>query len=1170
MSTYPRSLSRASGLDLTTMCHPAQNTVPVTIATHITPPFASSPQSPTNHNYGRFNMHNQNDSGSWTQSHTQPDLQHQNLLESAAQNIYTTSQPSSFSLNQILPLPQSIFSQHQETNKADQIISLRIRVAVLENELSHAKKEKVAVETSLGIVIESLTRLHNSNATPSSTNGGDAALGADRREVRIDAKGLEKEIERLRKENRGLRQQAREQRRSYLAHSHSADREDQLVNEREDVHFQPRTPVQRASSSIGKIKSKGKERVQDSFENGVLQVLEPETLIGSWGNPAFDSSFDAAGPSPYKLNDSFGSGGSTTVPNTPLLSPTEFDVSFADVGLHSLEENMKMDSDGFPPALSFDSGKGRTANNDVQNGGEEGEEEKDIDKQLEEQRAVMVKFNNVPKPGVLKVGFDVEGSKRGEEYDFTSLSSLKASNYSRSHSMRDYNRFGPPTGPKAMIGDGTSFEAPKDMSFNSTLWKEKEDFDGAVEMHMRACTNRDMRFPDFFRYGIQYVPSASDSNYLRTVMVTNLPLDTELRDVLTRVKGGEVLSASLLDTGKLMGNLSARVVFRHEAAAEEYALYARDHPIRFGDGEKQAEVTLIETPTYPLNPRASARLQAHQQTRCLSLPNFPTTFSLNSLERNLSCGNGIRAEMLVEMWIDEVGTLHLQFSSVEEAGKAFGILGAWQMYRGLDVRFEQDPCAGEVEELQSPVKPRPPVFPHNWAALEKANEELRARSIGVNGELLDNQRKIFASLEGRGDCVVQDVEGMRRKRLATLSNQKVEIPSFNGKEILGASWADEVIEEAESGDPSLSSPTASAPNPPPNSPIRNSDILANGREKDGAQPINEKINAIMVDNVNEMMFQGSSEWWTDSGLHKPPVGLAGSKYAALVPAFSGLSEKKRVAGRRSSDSHCQDEDPTSNHLAHDSTSTSATNLKPEPETHLHLLQEVARSTPSNTSTSSSPTPIFPSTSHNEKAIHRLLVLDKHAPMPVPVPVLPSSDHNNRLNTSPPRINLQDLLASSPSSSSPNTSPPQYPHPRLYLSPPSKPNANANPKNEDEEKKEDRNHEGVMRIPRGPKEYGFKGFGSNGGGLKGKRYDTLEAEIDEVNLRMPISARDVEVDELSFISADGYGDGEVGGKEKGKEGVNPDEIFLDLDLDIDLDSTGDADAGDETVDEGVIA
>jgi hypothetical protein len=285
--------------------------------------------------------------------------------------------------------------------------------------------------------------------------------------------------------------------------------------------------------------------------------------------------------------------------------------------------------------------------------------------------------------------------------------------------------------------------------------------------------------------------------------------------------------------------------------------------------------------------------------------------------------------------------------------------------------------------------------------------------------------------------------------------------------------------------------------------------LANGREKDGAQPINEEINAIMVDNVNEMMFQGSSEWWTDSGLRKPPVGLAGSKYATLVPAFSGLGEK-RVVRRRSSDVHCQDQDPASNHLAHDSTSTSTTNLKPEPETHLHLLQEVARSTPSNTSTSSSPKPIFPSTFNYEKALQRLLVLDKHAP--IPVPVLPSSDHNNRLNTSPPRINLQDLLALPPSSSSPNASPPHYPHPRPHLSP-SKPNANANPKTGDEEKKEDRNHEGVMRIPRGPKEYGFKGFGSNGGGLKGKRYDTLEAEIDEVNLQMPISARDVEVDEL---------------------------------------------------------
>ena len=98
-------------------------------------------------------------------------------------------------------------------------------------------------------------------------------------------------------------------------------------------------------------------------------------------------------------------------------------------------------------------------------------------------------------------------------------------------------------------------------------------------------------------------------------MLGNLPVVTEMRDVLARIRGGEVLSASLLDTVKITGSMSARVVFRYEASAKEYVLYAKQHPIVFGDGdeEQEAEVTLLNTPTYPPSPRFLSRLYSHGQ-----------------------------------------------------------------------------------------------------------------------------------------------------------------------------------------------------------------------------------------------------------------------------------------------------------------------------------------------------------------------------------------------------------------------------------------------------------------------------------------------------------------------------------------------------------------------------
>jgi hypothetical protein len=111
--------------------------------------------------------------------------------------------------------------------------------------------------------------------------------------------------------------------------------------------------------------------------------LTSQQLIGSWGNPSFGAG--EAGPSAAdNLNKSFDSS-STTVPNTPVLGTTSFNASFADVGLHSLEENMHMDNDGFPPAISFNSSSSNCANTSQTNG--EMEEEKDIDEQLHDQQS---------------------------------------------------------------------------------------------------------------------------------------------------------------------------------------------------------------------------------------------------------------------------------------------------------------------------------------------------------------------------------------------------------------------------------------------------------------------------------------------------------------------------------------------------------------------------------------------------------------------------------------------------------------------------------------------------------------------------------------------------------------------------------------------------------------
>jgi hypothetical protein len=983
---------------------------------------------------------------------------------------------------------QLTITQLQSLNKSqsEQITELKIRVAVLENELSHTKRDKDAVSNSLGIVIESLTRFHHSTSTSASAGlpqslKEEVGLGVYLGDQGGKIKELEKEIEQIRKENRCLRRREKE-------FGYAPLRVGEYEREEHHVRFQSGMPLQGSSGDKGK----GKERMQGSFEHG--NGPTPEQLIGSWGNPPSfqhsgadgltssqligswgnpEPSFGLGEPGPSKFNNSFASG-STTAPNTPILNATNF-ASFADVGLHSLEENMDMDNDGFPPALSFPSSTSNSKSNiNINSNG--GEEEKDIDEQLLDQQATMSKFMAMPKPNILRVGFEVEGTKRGPDYD---ANPLKPSSYQRNGSMRTYDRFGnntPPSGPRSM----TELKIPSDLSRDENLWDGKEERKDAVEIHMRSISSRardsEMRFPEFFRYGILYQPSSTDSNYLRTVMLTNLPVGTELRDVLARVRGGEILSASLLDTRSITGALSARVVFRHEGAAEEYVLYAKGHPILFGDedGGKEAKVTLLTTPTYPPSPRLLNRLLSHQQTRCLSLPNFPPHFSLTALERQLASNNGVRGSMLIEFFIDEEGTLHLQFSDIFWAGAAFGILTNFRDYRGLDVKFVEDPCTGPLSDLSSPIAPRPPMLPKNWDVLQKQYAE-NNHSLdigGVGGGFLAEQRRRFAALEGKDGEVVREVEGLQRKRLLALSNQKVEIPSFSGQGITGESWADEVIEELDSETPP-SLPTPSSPSGlgvtvPPNSPIQN-----------GEGEVEGGIGAILIENVNEMMFQGENGWWRDQGLKEKPVGLAGSKYARLVTSFSDGSARPRL-GSRSPNSHSS----ISPLLLDNSTSD------PEIEAANTANGEVEE----QSSDDNLPT-------LHDIAKQRLQILSNQAPLPplITTNLTLTSFNPKPLNKTPPRVNLHDLLASSPSSSSISSnasSPPLKSHLRKE------------------------NGGEVIRMPKGPRRNGF---------AKIKRYDSLEAETDEVNLKMPSEQLALDgIGEMSPVS----------------EGVmNPDEIEL---------------------------
>ena len=735
----------------------------------------------------------------------------------------------------------------------DIITQLRIRVAVLENELNHAKREKEDAVNASVIIARTLgSALSSTTFSPYQGH-------------------LESGVSALRKENCAIRGELQQ------ANAEDEDETAWITNivkkNIQGTGLQQGTPTEipRETSNAASLQS------QHHTPSGFLgqqnrgegpTATNRHTASQHIPLPASPAS-DTKGFVP-NANSAFSHPGLTPSPNdpnSPLLNPRNPDIR--DIGTWSLEDTIGNEDLESP----------LTTNATIKRTGQFETPAKDIDAQLREHELALASFTNVPAPTVLKTGFEVGKSRRGEEYRWDPDAPPKWEE--RWGTAEEYI---PLRGPKAG-SSGLSFrtEEPKDDNFNEQLWDSVDEYHKALRYHQKSCRDADLRFPELFRYGHYFIPGEAGSNSMRSVLISNLPEDISLREVLLRVRGGEIVSAVLANTVKLTGGMTALVQFVHEAAAEEYSSYASAHPITFGDEEKKAEVTLLFTPTFPLSIPSQRRIHEHGQTRCLCIRRCPNTLRLNKLERDLACGNRHRADSLVDIFIDEKGDLNLEFASISAAGSAYGILTNWRAYKGLDVLFLPDPCSGPLEDLEHPLPPRPPMIPRNRFSVESDGTAPSSDS--------DSERCTFRFKAGTE----------QRKRIAALTTQKVEIPNLSGAGIASSSWADEVNEEAEeTSDPSDPSPLPQLEEDldgsthlaaPPNS------LDTTNIAEDVNVAVSDNVDAIMVDNVNELLREKGSQWFRDEGYRKPPTGLAGSKYASLMPSFA---DSKMARSRRGS------------------------------------------------------------------------------------------------------------------------------------------------------------------------------------------------------------------------------------------------------------------------------
>ncbi|MCJ1432004.1 hypothetical protein MMC27_001360 [Xylographa pallens] len=227
------------------------------------------------------------------------------------------------------------------------------------------------------------------------------------------------------------------------------------------------------------------------------------------------------------------------------------------------------------------------------------------------------------------------------------------------------------------------------------LFSSRADREYAIKNHQSSAGSQECRFPDLFRYGIRYEPPASQTDTFKMVSIMNLPADISLKELMSKIRGGTVVSCNLLDTTGITGKFSALVRFSHEHEALAYDDFVAAHPIVFR-GSK-AHVTTIKTPSWPLSMGHTKAIFNHHHTRCLEVVNFPRNIPPAQLARDL------RSHAVEHMQMRQDGILELRFSSIDHADRAYGLLTTAYKYRQCGVSFGEDPCALPLDTLMEPV-----------------------------------------------------------------------------------------------------------------------------------------------------------------------------------------------------------------------------------------------------------------------------------------------------------------------------------------------------------------------------------------------------------------------------------------------------------------------------------
>ena len=217
-----------------------------------------------------------------------------------------------------------------------------------------------------------------------------------------------------------------------------------------------------------------------------------------------------------------------------------------------------------------------------------------------------------------------------------------------------------------------------------------EDYENAIYINKWPSSQDERESPDFYEYGIHFVPDAYNSNFHRTIVISNIPEHIDLEQVLLNVDGGVIVQADILDSVSITGSKTAMIVFLDDRAAMAYQENALQNAIIF-DGH-QASVTLLSTPTWPMNRRLSKAIYDKGHTRSLLVSNFPANVEEADFRQYLRVHKALKNNEVVRFCDAEDNKRVIDFSSIWFAQEAKRRLEASDIYRQCRVTFIPDSC----------------------------------------------------------------------------------------------------------------------------------------------------------------------------------------------------------------------------------------------------------------------------------------------------------------------------------------------------------------------------------------------------------------------------------------------------------------------------------------------